>query len=185
VAQFWLILAVALTVGAILFGVTLLISGKDPGLRPVEPDGRSVPLPGHRPLTEADLSEVRFEVTVRGYRMTEVDAALRRAAYDIGYKDELIGVLEAEVRALRAGRIAEAESLRRAREAALAPVRQAVAQPTEAARAREDTDRAREDPDPGEAADRTGAGEDDAREASSAPEDTPRPDGPARAGGAA
>ena len=48
--------------------------------------------------------------------------ALQRAAYDIGYKGELIGVLEAEVTALRDGRLADAEALRRAREAAVAPV---------------------------------------------------------------
>jgi hypothetical protein len=46
---------------------------------------------------------------------------LQRAAYDIGYKGELIGVLEAEVLALREGRSADADMLRRAREAALAP----------------------------------------------------------------
>ncbi|HET6534162.1 MAG TPA: hypothetical protein VFH03_26575, partial [Actinoplanes sp.] len=49
------------------------------------------------------------------------DQALQRAAYDIGYKGELIGVLEAEVTALREGRISDADVLRRAREAAVAP----------------------------------------------------------------
>jgi hypothetical protein len=53
--------------------------------------------------------------------MSQVDQALQRAAYDIGYKGELIGVLEAEVLALREGRTADADMLRRAREAALAP----------------------------------------------------------------
>jgi DivIVA domain-containing protein len=82
-----------------------------------------MPLPGSRPLTEADLGKVRFDVTVRGYRMTQVDQALRRAAYDLGYKEELIGVLEAEVEALRAGRLDEADSLRDARETAARPAR--------------------------------------------------------------
>jgi hypothetical protein len=53
--------------------------------------------------------------------MAQVDQALQRAAYDIGYKGELIGVLEAEVTALREGRTADADVLRRAREAAVAP----------------------------------------------------------------
>jgi hypothetical protein len=53
--------------------------------------------------------------------MVQVDQALRRAAYDIGYKDELIGVLEAEVTALREGRTLDADALRRAREAAQQP----------------------------------------------------------------
>jgi hypothetical protein len=60
-------------------------------------------------------------VAFRGYRMSQVDQALQRAAYDIGYKGELIGVLEAEVLALREGRIADADVVRRAREAAIAP----------------------------------------------------------------
>jgi hypothetical protein len=53
--------------------------------------------------------------------MAQVDQALQRAAYDIGYKGELIGVLEAEVVALREGRTADADVLRRAREAAVQP----------------------------------------------------------------
>ncbi|NES14144.1 MULTISPECIES: DivIVA domain-containing protein [Micromonospora] len=115
-----LLLVVALTVAAVVFGVTVLVSGRDPGLVPVEPDGRAVPLPGGRPLDESDVAEVRFDTALRGYRMAQVDQAMRRAAYDIGYKSELIGVLEAEVAALREGRTEEADALRRAREEAAA-----------------------------------------------------------------
>ncbi|MEU9511434.1 DivIVA domain-containing protein [Micromonospora sp. NPDC048169] len=115
-----LLLVVALTVAAVVFGVTVLVSGKDPGLTPAEPDGRAVPLPGSRPLDESDVSGVRFDTALRGYRMSQVDAALRRAAYDIGYKTELIGVLEAENAALRDGRTEDADALRRAREEAAA-----------------------------------------------------------------
>jgi DivIVA domain-containing protein len=119
--QYVLLLVVALTVGAVVFGVTVLVSGGDPGLSPVEPDGRAVPLPGTRPLAEPDIAALRFDTALRGYRMAQVDRALRRAAYDIGYKDELISVLRAEVEALREGRHDDAEVLRQAREAALAP----------------------------------------------------------------
>ncbi|SDY05714.1 DivIVA domain-containing protein [Micromonospora pattaloongensis] len=122
--QLLLLLVVALTVAAVVFGVTVLVTGGDPGLVPAEPDGKAVPLPATRPLVENDVARVRFDTAVRGYRMAQVDQAMRRAAYDIGYKDELIGVLEAEVAALREGRVAEADVLRRAREAALAPVAQ-------------------------------------------------------------
>lgn len=118
--QFLLLVVVALTVGAVVFGVTVLLTGGDGGLSPAEPDGRAVPLPGTRPLSESDVARVRFDVAARGYRMAQVDQAMRRAAYDIGYKDELINVLEAEVDALRSGRFSDAEVLRRAREAAQA-----------------------------------------------------------------
>src|SRR5918998_4881603 len=119
--QLLLFIVVALVVAAIVFGVTVMISGGDPGLSPVEPDGRAVPLPGDRPLGEEDVVRTKFDTAIRGYRMSQVDQALQRAAYDIGYKGELIGVLEAEVAALREGRIEDADVLRRAREAAIAP----------------------------------------------------------------
>jgi len=119
--QLLLFIVVALVVAAIVFGVTVMMSGGDPGLTPVEPDGRALPLPGDRPLGEDDIARTRFDTAFRGYRMTQVDQALQRAAYDIGYKGELIGVLEAEVAALREGRLADADVLRRAREAAVAP----------------------------------------------------------------
>jgi len=119
--QLLLFVVVALIVAAIVFGVTVMLSGGDPGLTPVEPDGRSLPLPSDRPLGEEDVFRTRFDLAFRGYRMAQVDQALQRAAYDIGYKGELIGVLEAEVAALREGRTADADVLRRAREAAVAP----------------------------------------------------------------
>ena len=119
--QLLLFIVVALVVAAIVFGVTVMVSGGDSGLTPVEPDGRAVPLPSDRPLGEEDVVRTKFDTAFRGYRMSQVDQALQRAAYDIGYKGELIGVLEAEVTALREGRIADADVLRRAREAAIAP----------------------------------------------------------------
>jgi DivIVA domain-containing protein len=119
--QLFLFVVVALVVAAIVFGVTVMVSGGDSGLTPVEPDGRSLPLPSDRPLGEEDVFRTRFDTAFRGYRMAQVDQALQRAAYDIGYKGELIGVLEAEVAALREGRTADADVLRRAREAAVAP----------------------------------------------------------------
>ncbi|MBN1173379.1 MAG: DivIVA domain-containing protein [Micromonosporaceae bacterium] len=116
-AQVLLLIVGALVVGAIVFGVAVLITGAE-GLGDVEPDGRAVPLPGARPLVEGDFRGIRFDTAARGYRMSQVDQALRRAAYDIGYKCELIGVLEAEIEALREGRVADADALRLAREAA-------------------------------------------------------------------
>ena len=119
--QLLLYLAAALVIAAIVFGVTVMLGGGDSGLTPAEPDGRAVPLPSDRPLGEEDLVRTTFDTAFRGYRMSQVDQALQRAAYDIGYKGELIGVLEAEVLALREGRTEDADMLRRAREAALAP----------------------------------------------------------------
>jgi DivIVA domain-containing protein len=117
-AQLVLWIVVALIVAGVVFGVFTLITGGDPGLEPAEPDGVAVPLPSTRPLMETDVQDVRFDVALRGYRMSQVDNALRRAAYDIGYKDELIAVLEAEVTALREGRTADADRFAATRSAA-------------------------------------------------------------------
>ena len=117
-AEFLLVLIAAVVVGAIGFGVSLLITGDDPGIEGHEPDGRAVPLPSSRPLVEGDVGQLRFDTVVRGYRMAQVDTALRRAGYDIGYKEELIQVLEAEIKALREGRTEDADALRDARESA-------------------------------------------------------------------
>jgi DivIVA domain-containing protein len=125
--QLLLFIVVALVVAAIVFGVTVMMSGGDSALTPVEPDGRAVPLPADRPLGEDDIARTTFDTAWRGYRMAQVDQALQRAAYDIGYKSELISVLEAEVSALREGRVGDADALRRARAAAIAPVDQAAA----------------------------------------------------------
>src|SRR5690606_33271363 len=95
--QLLLLLVGLVVLGAVILGVAVLITGTDPGLETAEPDGRAIPLPTHRPLVESDVQRLRFDTAVRGYRMSQVDQALRRMAYDIGYKDELIGVLEAEV----------------------------------------------------------------------------------------
>ncbi|MCG5470573.1 DivIVA domain-containing protein [Micromonospora sp. LAH09] len=130
--QLLLLLIVALTVAAVIFGVTVLVSGRDPGLVATEPDSQAVALPGTRPLRESDVAAVRFDTGLRGYRMAQVDQAMRRAAYDIGYKSELIGVLEAEVTALREGRTDDAEALRQAREQSASKVTTAdTAEPAE------------------------------------------------------
>jgi DivIVA domain-containing protein len=113
------VLLCAFVVGAVAFGVAVLVTGADPGLAPEEPEGSAIPLPGDRPLGERDFQAVKFDAGLRGYRMAQVDVALRRAAYDVGYKEELVAVLEAEVAALRAGRQDEADALRQARLAAL------------------------------------------------------------------
>jgi DivIVA domain-containing protein len=121
------ILLGALVVGAIVFGVAALMTGADQGLEPNDLNASAVPLPSNRPLAESDFGTLRFDTGLRGYRMAQVDAALRRAAYDIGYKEELIAVLEAEVDALRSDRREEADALQRARAAALSPDAEAPA----------------------------------------------------------
>lgn len=109
--------AVAVGIG---FAIVVWSTGGDSGLVSPATDGLPRTLPGERPLSEDDIVETRFDTGLRGYRTTQVDAAMARLAYDIGFKGELIQVLAAEVAALRDGRTEEAETLRAARQRALA-----------------------------------------------------------------
>ncbi len=135
-----LLLLLAITVAVIAYLIVWMFTGNDDGLDPEEPDGRAVPLPGSRPLVESDISSLRFDTVVRGYRMVQVDAALRRAAYDVGYKQELIDVLEAEVIALRDGRMDDAEALRQARDGALSGSGTTVVTTSSSSAARDQSD---------------------------------------------
>ena len=137
-ATAFLVFVVVLVVAALVYGVVSLLSGDDPGLSAAEPDGRARPLPNNRSLSEYDLKDLRFDVGLRGYRMEQVDRVLRRTAYDLGYKDEMIAVLEAEVMALRDGRLEDAELLRKARESAASPTAPAPVQPDLVLAAEED-----------------------------------------------
>ncbi|GIG65449.1 DivIVA domain-containing protein [Phytomonospora endophytica] len=117
--QFLILLVVAAIAVGLVFGVVVLATGKDDGLRPVSADGVSIGLPPDRPLSEDDVLTARFDTGLRGYRTGQVDDALARLAYDVGFKDELIKVLVSEVQALRDGRSDDAERLRLARAKAI------------------------------------------------------------------
>jgi DivIVA domain-containing protein len=153
-ATLFLVLVVVLVLAALVFGVITLLSGDDPGLVSVEPDGRARPLPNNRSLSELDLKEVKFDIGLRGYRMSQVDKVLRRTAYDLGYKDEMIAVLEAEVIALRDGRMEDAELLRKARESAAHPgplmVSPSATKPADASDEDADEDESQDDQDSAE-----------------------------------
>ncbi len=128
-ATFLLYLVVALVAAGIVFGVAVLILDRDSGLAPAEPDDQVRALPTTRPLIESDVAALRFDTAIRGYRMAQVDQSLARLGYDLGYKEELIHALEAEVQALRDGRAEDADELARAREAAVVGASQGAVAP--------------------------------------------------------
>lgn len=117
--EFLLVLLVVALACGIAFAIVVLVTGDDPGLTSAGNDGVPLDLPGDRPLSESDVLAARFDTGLRGYRTTQVDEAVARLAYDVGFKDELIKVLAGEVSALRAGRTDEADSLRDVRRKAL------------------------------------------------------------------
>lgn len=73
-----LIVIVVAVLGAIILGaVGWLFASGESGLRgepPAQPDLG----PEHRPLTADDVPALRFRLAFRGYRMSDVDAALDR-----------------------------------------------------------------------------------------------------------
>ncbi len=63
-----------------LGGVAVVAAGHGEPLDPAYDDRPDVLVPAGRPLTGADVRKVRFGMTLRGYRMAEVDALLERLA---------------------------------------------------------------------------------------------------------
>lgn len=118
-ADFLLVVIAAFVAAGIVFGIAVLATGGDPGLAAADPDRRPRTLPRDRPLVEPDVAAVRFDTALRGYRMADVDEVLRRVGYDLGYKGELIRVMEAELTALRDGELEQANELQRMRMVAL------------------------------------------------------------------
>lgn len=89
----WFILFVGIVV---LCGVAALLMGYLGGGM-----GRATTTLSHQPLpdeglTDAEIEQLRFDVALRGYRMSEVDAVIGRLRRELKEKDEQIAVLRAD-----------------------------------------------------------------------------------------
>ncbi len=105
--MFWVIVvAMAVVVG----GAALVALGGGGSLPEAVHDRIAVRLPQERPLSRADVDEIRLPMAVRGYRMDEVDDVLDRLGAELAYRDSRIAELEAAV-AVREGVQAGAGSL--------------------------------------------------------------------------
>ncbi|WP_308286302.1 DivIVA domain-containing protein [Actinomycetospora endophytica] len=69
-------------VAAVIYAATALLAGRGEELEPMPPGATPTRLPA-RDLTGADLRELRFQQSFRGYRMSEVDWALDRLAAEV------------------------------------------------------------------------------------------------------
>lgn len=93
---------------AVLFAAAVLSTREEGLLAEVAPDEPDVPLP-EQPMTPEDVSGLRFSLAARGYRMSQVDAALERLAAELADRDRRIGLLEAAAEgAQEAGPVREA-----------------------------------------------------------------------------
>jgi len=98
-------LVVMLLVAAVVFLLAAVVFGRGEELAPLPPGSSPTRLPAED-ITGEDLADVRFQMVLRGYKMSEVDWVMRR--------------LGAELDELRA-RVAELEQHERERESASSP----------------------------------------------------------------
>ncbi|WP_409059515.1 DivIVA domain-containing protein [Streptomyces sp. SYP-A7185] len=113
----FLVIALVVVVGA----VTLAVVGG--GERAVLPDVAAErftdPLPQDRALRRADVEALRFPLTLRGYRMWDVDEALGRIAAELAERDAHIAELEAALAGAQATAVGGAGLLKTHAPAAL------------------------------------------------------------------
>ena len=76
----WLLAVLAIVV---VGGLVVLAVARGAAMAPAADDRREVRLPADRPLRAADIRATRFTMTLRGYRMAEVDALLARLAAEL------------------------------------------------------------------------------------------------------
>ncbi len=98
----FLFLVVALTVVVAAVTLTMVGGGESGALPEAAPECFRDPLPQDRPVNRADVETLRFPVTVRGYRMADVDDALGRLGAELAERDTRIADLEAALAGARA-----------------------------------------------------------------------------------
>jgi DivIVA domain-containing protein len=86
-----------LVVAALLFLGASLLLGRGETQPPADLDRSPVELPVERPVTGDDVRALRMTVTVRGYRMTEVDWLLDQFARTLDERDAEIAALTARL----------------------------------------------------------------------------------------
>lgn len=99
--MFWLILLVMVVV----LGIAALVAlGAGGSLEEAAPDRIKARLPSERPMNRQDVEELRLPMSLRGYRMDEVDTVLDRLGAELAERDGRIAALEIALAGARAGR---------------------------------------------------------------------------------
>jgi len=90
-----LYLVVMVAVAAVVFLFAALVFGRGEEMAPLAPGATPTTLP-ESDITGADVRGLRFQQAVRGYRMSEVDWALRRLAGELDALRSRVAELEAD-----------------------------------------------------------------------------------------
>ncbi|QEV20061.1 DivIVA domain-containing protein [Streptomyces alboniger] len=100
----FLVIVLVVVVGAVTLAV---VGGGESGALPdAAPERFTDPLPLDRPLRRADVDEVRFPTTLRGYHMDDVDDVLGRLGAELAERDARIAELEAALAGAQATAVA-------------------------------------------------------------------------------
>jgi DivIVA domain-containing protein len=96
----FLLITLVVVVGAVTLAV---VGGGDGGqLSEAPPDRLDDRLPADRPLDREDVEALRLPMTLRGYRMTDVDDVLGRLGAELAERDARIAELEEALAGARA-----------------------------------------------------------------------------------
>jgi DivIVA domain-containing protein len=87
-------LAFMVLVAGLVFLLASLVFGRGEQLPPLPPGASPTRLPA-ADLTGEDLRDVRFQLVLRGYKMTEVDWVLQRAGNELDRLRSRVAELEA------------------------------------------------------------------------------------------
>lgn len=79
----------------VVAAVALAVLGNGGTLPEAGPDRLDDPLPADRPVHPADLTRLRLAVSLRGYRMSDVDDVLDRVGAELAEREARIAELEA------------------------------------------------------------------------------------------
>lgn len=88
-------LVVMLLVAAVVFLLAAAVFGRGEELAPLPPGSSPTRLPA-RDITGEDVRNVRYQLVVRGYKMSEVDWVMRRLGTEIDELRARVAELETE-----------------------------------------------------------------------------------------
>ncbi|SDY74090.1 DivIVA domain-containing protein [Amycolatopsis xylanica] len=88
-------LVVMLLVAAVVFLLAAVVFGRGEELAPLAPGSSPTRLPAED-ITGDDIDQVRFQLVLRGYKMTEVDWVIRRLGVEIDGLRARVAELEAQ-----------------------------------------------------------------------------------------
>ncbi|WP_106181576.1 DivIVA domain-containing protein [Prauserella shujinwangii] len=89
-------LVIMLLVAAVVFLLAAVVFGRGEELAPLAPGSSPTRLPAED-ITGEDVGAVRFQLVLRGYKMSEVDWVLSRLGSEIDGLRERVAQLEAEL----------------------------------------------------------------------------------------